>query len=43
MATQKISGIVIKLTKDGPNIPYLIFVGDCIILCTATKRAVRNV
>lgn len=31
-----------KLTKVSPNIPYLMFAADYIILCRVTKRAVRK-
>lgn len=40
---QNHSDIRVKLTKDNPNIPYLMFANNCIILCRTTKKAVRNV
>lgn len=39
MSTRAKYGICIKLTKDNPNIPYLMFVDDRIIFGSTIKKA----
>lgn len=41
MSMQNQYAIGIKLTKDSPNIHYLIFVNNLIIFCKATKKAAK--
>lgn len=37
------SRLGIKVAKNGPTIPYLMFADDFMIFCRATKSAARNV
>lgn len=41
MSNRERLGIDINLTKDSPNIPYLMFAHDCLIFCRANKQAAR--
>lgn len=43
MAHQKESGIGIKLNRDTPKNPHLMFVGDYIIFCRENEVAARNI
>lgn len=36
------SGIDIKVAKNCPTVPYLMFVDDCLIFCKANRTAARN-
>lgn len=38
LANQKKFGIGIKIGKDSPSIPYLMFIDDCVIFCSITKK-----
>lgn len=43
MSTQRNFGIGIKLTKDFPNISYIIFADDCLFFYRTTKKAVKTI
>lgn len=37
------SGLGIKVAKEAPKIPYVMFADDCIIFCKATKKVARTI
>lgn len=43
LANQRKTGVGIKISKDDPNISYLMFANDCIIFCRSTKKTARTI
>lgn len=43
ISNSKRSGIGIWIAKDGPNIPYLLYINPYLSVCRVTKQTVRNI